>query len=68
MKHAVQQPDEQLASIIVDALIKYKLINSSSTHEAKYKIQSGTARPEDWRLWTTLFDTKAQRDEGTKDF
>jgi hypothetical protein len=43
--------NDQLAEIVVAALVAAGLVSSSRTEDLKRKLASGTAKPEDWSHW-----------------
>ncbi|MGE0128640.1 MAG: hypothetical protein AB7U82_11215 [Blastocatellales bacterium] len=51
-------PNERLAEIVADALIKAGLVPSARLEDLKRKLAAGTAKAEDWSHWIE----SAQRD------
>jgi hypothetical protein len=44
-------PNEELATIITDALAEAGLISDPRQDELRKKLADGSVRQEDWRLW-----------------
>jgi hypothetical protein len=56
-------PNERLAEIVADALVKAGLVSSARLDELKRKLAAGTAKAEDWSHWIEHARRSAQRKE-----
>ena len=56
-------PNERLAEVVADALIKAGLIQSARLEELKRKLVAGTAKAEDWSHWIESAQRNSQRKE-----
>jgi hypothetical protein len=59
----LRAPNERLAEIVADALIKAGLIQSTGLEDLKRKLASGAAKAEDWRHWIESAQRGARRKE-----
>jgi hypothetical protein len=56
-------PNERLAEIVANALVKAGLIQSSRFDDLKRKLAAGTAKAEDWSHWIESAQRGSQRKE-----
>ena len=56
-------PNERLAAVVADALIKAGSIQSARLEELKRKLTAGTAKAEDWSHWIESAQRCSQRKE-----
>jgi len=57
-------PARELAERIVDKLIAEGLVGEQKRTEVTAKLASGTAKAEDWGLWSELAAADANREQG----
>jgi hypothetical protein len=62
---AVRSPNEELAFLIVEKLVVQGLVQTSAQSEIEFKIATGSAKAEDWKLWAEqlLFLKEVSDDE-----
>ena len=54
-------PNERLAEIVADALVKAGLVSSARLEDLKRKLAAGTAKAEDWSHWIEHAQRQQQR-------
>lgn len=59
-------PNERLAEIVADALLKAGLVPSARLEDLKRKLAAGTAKAEDWSLWIESAQRDARTEGATK--
>lgn len=58
-----ETPNEQLAKIITEALLKAGLIATAKQDELKRKLANGTAKKEDWKNWIEMGQRTPRKEE-----
>jgi hypothetical protein len=56
-------PNERLAEIVADALVKAGLVSSARLEDLRRKLTAGTAKAEDWSHWIESAQRSSQRKE-----
>lgn len=62
-----EDPAQELAESIVDKLIAEGLVGEQKKSEIAAKLAAGTARAEDWGLWSELALEQAAREQAGHD-